>query len=81
MLKNASGVIRQKVHEVFNNTLRESEMTELCTLIYYPAEKLQLWWFYYIFSSLGGFAYPSINILRTDISYMVGIELITMFMT
>ena len=42
MLKNASGVIRQKVHEVFNNTLRESEMSELCTLIYYPAEKLQL---------------------------------------
>ena len=42
VLKNASGVIRQKVHEVFNNTLRESEMTELCTLIYYPAEKLQL---------------------------------------
>ena len=27
VLKNASGVIRQKVHEVFNNTLRESEMT------------------------------------------------------
>ena len=42
VLKNASGVIRQKVHEVFNNTLRESEMSELCTLIYYPAEKLQL---------------------------------------
>ena len=42
VLKNARGVIRQKVHEVFNNTLRESEMSELCTLIYYPAEKLQL---------------------------------------
>lgn len=42
VLKNASGVIRQKVQEIFNNTLRESEMTELCTLIYYPAEKLQL---------------------------------------
>ncbi|MDE5729932.1 MAG: fructose-1,6-bisphosphatase [Alistipes sp.] len=42
VLKNASGVIRQKVHEVFGNTLRESEMSELCTLIYYPAEKLQL---------------------------------------
>ena len=42
VLKNASGVIRQKVHEVFNNTLRESEMSELCTLIYYPEEKLRL---------------------------------------
>ena len=42
VLKNASGVIRQKVHEVFNNTLRESEMSELCTLIYYPEQKLEL---------------------------------------
>lgn len=42
VLKNASGVIRQKVCELFDGKLRETEMTELCTLIYYPAEKLQL---------------------------------------
>lgn len=42
VLKNASGVIRQKVNEIFGNTLRESEKTELCTLIYYPEQKLEL---------------------------------------
>lgn len=42
VLKNASGVIRQKVNEIFGNTLRESEKRDLCTLIYYPEQKLEL---------------------------------------
>ncbi len=42
VLKNGSGVIRQKVHELFQHTLRESEQRDLCTLIYYPEEKLEL---------------------------------------
>ena len=42
VLKNASGVIRQKVHDIFQHTLRENEQRELCTLIYYPEEKLEL---------------------------------------
>ena len=42
VLKNASGVIRQKVDEIFGNTLREVEKRELCSLIYYPEEKLEL---------------------------------------
>ena len=42
VLKNASGVIRQKVEEIFGHTLRETEKRELCTLIYYPEEKLEL---------------------------------------
>lgn len=42
MLKNASGAVKRKVNEIFGNTLRESEKKELCTLIYYPEEKLQL---------------------------------------
>ena len=42
VLKNASGEIRQKVRELFAETLSESEITDLCTLIYYPAEKLQI---------------------------------------
>ena len=33
VLKNASGVIRQKVDEIFGNTLREVEKRELCSLI------------------------------------------------
>lgn len=42
VLKNASGSIKRKVEEIFGQTLRESEKKELCTLIYYPKEKLQL---------------------------------------
>ena len=42
VLKNASGNIKRKVNEIFGNELRESEKKELCTLIYYPEEKLEL---------------------------------------
>ncbi len=42
VLRNASGIIRQKVFDIFGNTMRESEMKELCTLIYYPERKIEL---------------------------------------
>lgn len=42
VLRNASGIIRQKVYDIFGNTLRDSEMKELCTLIYYPERKIEL---------------------------------------
>ena len=42
VLKNASGAVKRKVNEIFGHTLREIEKKELCTLIYYPEEKLQL---------------------------------------
>ena len=42
VLKNASGNIRRKVHELFGDTLRANEERELCTLIYYPEQKLEL---------------------------------------
>lgn len=42
VLKNASGSVKRKVNEIFGNTLREAEKKELCTLIYYPEEKIQL---------------------------------------
>lgn len=42
VLKNASGNIKRKVNEIFGNTLREQEKKELCTLIYYPEQKLEL---------------------------------------
>lgn len=42
VLKNGSGAVKRKVNEIFGHTLRESEKKELCTLIYYPEEKLQL---------------------------------------
>jgi fructose-1,6-bisphosphatase-3 len=42
VLKNASGTIRTKVNEIFGQTLRDNQKRELCTLIYYPYEKLRL---------------------------------------
>ena len=42
VLKNASGAVKRKVNEIFGHTLRESEKKEICTLIYYPEEKLRL---------------------------------------
>ena len=42
VLKNASGNIKRKVNELFGNDIRESEKKELCTLIYYPEQKIEL---------------------------------------
>lgn len=42
VLKNASGNIKRKVYDLFGNDLRENEIRDLCTLIYYPKEKLEL---------------------------------------
>ena len=42
ILKNASGNIKRKVNDIFGNQIRESEKKELCTLIYYPRQKLEL---------------------------------------
>ncbi len=41
-LRNASGVVRRKIEDVFGNRIRESEKRRLATLIYYPEEKLEL---------------------------------------
>ena len=42
VLKNASGNVKRKVNELFGDTLRTSEKKDLCTLIYYPEQKLEL---------------------------------------
>ena len=41
VLKNASGVVKQKIEDIFGNTLRINEKKELSTLIYYPEQKLE----------------------------------------
>ncbi len=41
LLKNASGNIKRKVTELFGTSMRESQIRQLCALIYYPEEKLQ----------------------------------------
>jgi len=40
VLRNASGVIKDYIDELFGNTLMQSEKRNLATLVYYPAEKL-----------------------------------------
>ena len=42
VLKNASGQIRRKVDDIFGMSMREADKRELCSLIYYPEEKLAL---------------------------------------
>jgi fructose-1,6-bisphosphatase-3 len=42
VLKNASGDVKRKVNEIFGDTLREADKKDLCTLIYYPKQKLEL---------------------------------------
>lgn len=41
ILRNASGDIRRKVGEIFGNTMRDSDLRQLCSLIYYPEQKLE----------------------------------------
>lgn len=40
ILRNASGNIKRKVNEIFADTMRESDIRQLCSLIYYPERKL-----------------------------------------
>ncbi len=42
VLRNASGYVKRKVNELFGEELSHSEKKELCTLIYYPEQKLQM---------------------------------------
>ena len=40
ILKNASGVIKSKIRDIYGRTLSEEDRQMLCTLIYYPEQKL-----------------------------------------
>lgn len=42
ILNNCSGVIREKVDLLFGNVMSPAERQEICTLIYYPREKLRM---------------------------------------
>lgn len=55
ILRNGSGSIREKIQALFSKKLSKIQMDELCFLIYYPEEKIQLlksqrgltthWWY------------------------------------
>ena len=42
VLRNASGVVRRKIEDVFGMSVRKSEKDALATLIYYPEEKMEM---------------------------------------
>ena len=42
ILNNCSGVVREKVERLYGDRLSHEEIKEICTLIYYPKEKLRL---------------------------------------
>ena len=42
ILNNGSGIIRNKIEEIFSNQITEQDRRALATLIYYPEEKLTL---------------------------------------
>lgn len=42
ILNNASGIIREKIDELFSDSATSEERAELATLIYYPTRKLEL---------------------------------------
>ncbi len=42
IMNNCSGVIKEKVDLIFGDTMSRREKQELCTLIYYPHEKLEM---------------------------------------
>lgn len=42
IVNNCSGVVREKVNLLFSDSLSEQERAEICMLIYYPVEKLDM---------------------------------------
>ena len=42
IINNCSGVVKEKVDMAFNDTLLPKEKGDICTLIYYPREKLKM---------------------------------------
>ena len=41
VIKNASGVIRRKVDDIYGDTMSEEDKRALCAMIYYPEERLE----------------------------------------
>ncbi len=42
ILNNCSGVIKEKAELLFSDSLSSEEISDLCTLIYYPSDKIRL---------------------------------------
>lgn len=42
ILNNGSGIIKNKIEDIYKNTITEKDRKDLATLIYYPEEKLNI---------------------------------------
>ena len=42
VLRNASGMVRKKIDDVFGKSISEKSKRQLATLIYYPEQKLEI---------------------------------------
>ncbi|MBF7016252.1 fructose-1,6-bisphosphatase [Staphylococcus durrellii] len=42
VLRNGSGNVRSKIHDIFQDTLTRNEINDFAALVYYPEEKLKL---------------------------------------
>ncbi|WPP50477.1 fructose-1,6-bisphosphatase [Catalinimonas niigatensis] len=42
LMRNGSGIIKQKIKELYANELSEQEINQLSSIIYYPTEKVEL---------------------------------------
>lgn len=42
LMRNGSGIIKQKIKELYANELTEQEINQLSSIIYYPVEKMEL---------------------------------------
>lgn len=42
VLRNGSGNVKRKIHDIFDDDLTEEEINEFAALVYYPQEKLKL---------------------------------------
>ncbi|MCG2953046.1 fructose-bisphosphatase class III, partial [Escherichia coli] len=41
-LRNGSGNVKEKIKDLFKDTLSQQEINEFATLVYYPEEKLKI---------------------------------------
>jgi fructose-1,6-bisphosphatase III len=42
VLRNASGKVKEKIKDIFKDTMTEQQINEFATLVYYPEEKIKL---------------------------------------
>ena len=75
MIKNASGVVRKKVDEVYGDTISEEEKRAICALIYYPDERIDLIKKYYDSDpTLKGSEYETLFRLNAQVSNLPTLE-------